>query len=146
MLSASRLVCIGRRGVNAPASPRSISSICLAQRLTSGVDPAPEEEEGEVASGEGERCGAIARVSSLLASSASSRASSALSCATSRSISVVTLLLGLALLSLRRRANSVIHRSRALLSMTKNSHHSLELSSSGSISRIRSWEAAKCRR
>ena len=129
------LACLGLRAEYGDSPP---SSNCRAQRLTVGVRPVTAT--GAAAAVE-ELSAAIARRSSLAASSASCFASSVLSCAVSLPVSVDE---ELSLLFLRLLLNSVIHLSRSLSSMTRNRTHSLELNSCGSISRIRSWLAAKC--
>ena len=130
--------CAGRRCPKAltPAFS-SPSAKCRAQALTAGVLPV------NPAGAVDEPSPASTRVSSLRDSSASARASSALSCATSGSFSA-ELLLSLLFLLLRRK--SAIHLSRSISGMTKKRTHSLELSSSGSMSRIRKQLAARCRR
>jgi len=135
----ARLKCIGRRalyvglaGLGLAAS--SSSAKCLAQMLTAGVVPTGD------ASDLGALAFAAACCSALLDSSASNLASSALSCAVCRSFSADE-----ELSSLFRRCllNSDIHLSRSFSGMTRKRTHSLLLSSSGSISRMRSWLAAK---
>jgi len=80
---------------------------------------------------------------SRLASADSAAASSALSYANCLSLSAE---LELSSLFLLRRWKMVIHLSLSLSFMTRNRTHSDEESSSGSMCRIRSWLAARCRR
>lgn len=137
LCSVSARRCIGRRceyGDGRVSAESSGSSNCRAHITAAGV--------AAVILGRSLELDAwVTRWS--LSSAASARASSAFWYAVSRSNSA---LLELSSLLRRRRTNCVIHLSLSISSMTKNRHHSEELSSSGSMSRIRSCEAARCLR
>lgn len=139
----ARLECIGRLAEKSgsPAGPllppeivceaAAPASSCLAHKLTAGVAP--------------EAATELSAAALRLSSCAIRRASSALlTCASPWSGSVEEAVLSSEFLL--RRTNCVIHRSRSISSMTRKRTHSLLLSSSGSMSRMRSWLAARWRR